>query len=360
MLMRSACVVLGLFLMACSDGASQAPAGRPTSGAPARGDSGPDVIAVVTQPVAERSLQIDIEAVGTARANESVSVTSKTSNTVIAIRFTEGQIVKRGAVLVEFDAAQAQADLAAAQATLIESRAQHDRSRALANTQVLSASQMDQIEAMLKANEARVAAAQARLNDTVIRAPFTGNTGLRRVSVGSLVNPGTLITTLDDTSLIKIEFTVPQVHQHILREGLAVSARTSGLPGRIFEGKVITVDSRVDATTRAISVLAGIANDDGVLKPGTFMSVQLRSAATSALLVPEAAVVPEQGRMFAFVVEDGVALKREIGIGRRRPGEVEVATGLVQGERVIVEGALKVRHESRVREAATPANPPSS
>ena len=179
------------------------------------------------------------------------------------------------------------------------------------------------------------------------------------MSVGGLVSPGTMITTLDDTSLIKIEFTVPQVHQHVLREGLAVSAQASGLPGRTFEGKVITVDSRVDPVTRAISVLAGIGNDDGILKPGTFMAVRMHSSPTAALLIPEAAIVPEQGRMFAFVVEDGVALKREITIGRRQPGEVEVASGLEQGQRVIVEGALKVRHAARVREAAA-ATPPSS
>jgi membrane fusion protein (multidrug efflux system) len=352
----SVLALFGLFLIACSNGASQPPAGRPGGGP---GSGGPDVVAVVTQAVAQRQLQVDIEAVGTARANESVSVTSKTSNTVTAIRFKEGQLVRRGAVLVEFDPAQAQADLAAAEAARIESRANYERSRALANTQVLSASQMDQIEATLKANEARVAAAQARLNDTVIRAPFSGRTGLRRVSVGGLVSPGTMITTLDDTSLIKIEFTVPQAHQHVLREGLAVSAQASGLPGRTFEGKVITVDSRVDPVTRAISVLAGIANDDGILKPGTFMAVRMHSSPTAALLIPEAAIVPEQGRMFAFVVEDGVALKREITIGRRQPGEVEVASGLEQGQRVIVEGALKVRHEARVREAAA-ATPPSS
>ena len=353
---QSVLAVLGLLLSACSDGASQGPAGRLGAGP---GAGGPEVVAVVTQPVAQRSLQVDVEAVGTARANESVSVTSKTSNTVTAIRFKEGQLIRRGAVLVEFDPAQTQADLAAAEAARIESRANYERSRTLASTQVLSGSQMDQIEATLKANEARVAAAQARLNDTVIRAPFTGRTGLRRVSVGSLVSPGTMITTLDDTSLIKIEFTVPQVHQHVLREGLAVSAQASGLPGRTFEGKVITVDSRVDPVTRAISVLAGIANDDGILKPGTFMAVRMHSSPTAALLIPEAAIVPEQGRMFAFVVEDGVALKREITIGRRQPGEVEVASGLEQGQRVIVEGALKVRHAARVREAAA-ATPPSS
>ena len=129
----SVLALFGLFLIACSNGASQPPAGRPGGGP---GSGGPDVVAVVTQAVAQRQLQVDIEAVGTARANESVSVTSKTSNTVTAIRFKEGQLVRRGAVLVEFDPAQAQADLAAAEAARIESRANYERSRALANTQV--------------------------------------------------------------------------------------------------------------------------------------------------------------------------------------------------------------------------------
>src|SRR4029079_6679666 len=190
-----ASALCGLLLIACSDGASQAPAGQPGAGP---GAGGADVVAVVTQPVAQRSLQVDVEAVGTARANESVSVTSKTSNTVTAIRFKEGQLIRRGAVLVEFDPAQTQADLAAAEAARIESRANYERSRALASTQVLSGSQMDQIEATLKANEARVAAAQARLNDTVIRAPFTGRTGLRRGSVGSPGGPGPRTPTPDD------------------------------------------------------------------------------------------------------------------------------------------------------------------
>lgn len=351
-------LALGALWLAMLAGCDRAPS-PPAAGRSAGPGGAPELVGVVTQPVERKLLELEIEAVGTARANESVNVTSKTSNTVTAIHFKEGQRVERGAVLVEFDAAQARADLAAAQAALVESRAQYERSRALAATNVLSASQLDQIEATWKAAEARVAAAQARLDDTVIRAPFAGRTGLRRVSVGSLVSPGTVITTLDDTSVIKIEFTVPQVHQHVLREGLAFTAQASGLPGRTFSGAVTTLDSRVDTVTRAISVLGAIPNPDDTLKPGTFMAVKLRTAPTSALVIPEAAVVPEQGRMFAFVVADGVAQRREITIARRMPGEVELGSGLAEGERVIVEGTMKVRDLTRVREVARPAAEPT-
>ena len=144
---------------------------------------------------------IEIEAVGTTRANESVQVTSKASNTIIAIRFNEGEVVERGAVLVEMDDAEAQAASgrgaggARAQPQPIRPRLAISR-----RARRVSAADLEQVEATLKADQARVAAAQARVDDTVIRAAFKGRTGFRQVSVGSLVKPGTQITTLDDTS----------------------------------------------------------------------------------------------------------------------------------------------------------------
>ncbi|HKZ74010.1 MAG TPA: efflux RND transporter periplasmic adaptor subunit [Steroidobacteraceae bacterium] len=313
------------------------------------GGSGPAVpgsrepVEVVTAVPVVRSLGVEIESVGTALANEAVEITSKVSNTVTSIRFTEGERVRRGTVLVELDAAQTRAELAEAQAALAEARNQYARGQDLSTTQALSRAQLDQLETAVKTTEARLAAAQARLNDTVIRAPFDGRTGFRRVSVGSLVSAGSSITTLDDTSIIKLEFTVPQAFLYALRQDLPVEAMTSGLPGRSFTGRVATLGSRVDPVTRSIAVRAELPNPDGVLKPGMFMSVKLRGPEASALLVPEAALVPEQGRSFVFVVADGRAQRREVTPGRRRPGEVEIAAGLAAGERVIVAGSQKVR-----------------
>lgn len=293
---------------------------------------------------------MQIEAVGTARAKESVDVTSKATNTVVAIRFQEGDLVRKGEVLVELDSAEARADLEEAEAALAESENQFKRSQDLFAQQALSVSQLEQIEAMLKANRARVSAARARLNDTVIRASFDGRTGFRRVSVGSLVNPGTVITTLDDTSIIHLDFTVPETYFYVLSRGLEVSARTAGLPDHQFEGTVSNIGSRVDPVTRSMVVRAEIPNEDGLLRPGMFMTVTLHGKPEPTLLIPEAAIVPEQGKTFVFVVRDGVVERREVRTGKRRPGEVEIVEGLRENEHVVVEGTQNVRDGTRVQE----------
>ena len=110
------------------------------------------------------------------------------------------------------------------------------------------------------------------------------------------------------------------------------------------------MDSRVDAVTRSVTVRALMPNPDGALKPGMFLNVRLARDERDALMIPEAALVPEQSRQFLFVVEDGRAVRREVRIGRREPGRVEVVAGLKPGERVVVEGTQKVREGAAVRE----------
>jgi membrane fusion protein (multidrug efflux system) len=306
---------------------------------------------VVTAPARVEPMGLEIEAVGTTQANESVQVTSKASNTVTAIRFNEGDEVQAGAVLVEMDDAQAQAALAEAEASLARSRSQFDRSKDLESRQAISVADLEQLEASLKGDQARVAAAKARLADTVIRAAFHGKTGFRHVSVGSFVSPGTLITTLDDTSVIKLDFTVPETMLFVLRRDLPITASATGLPDRMFKGKVANIDSRVDPVTRSIAVRAELPNPDGVLRQGMFMTVSLKGEVTPTLLVPEEAVVPERGHAYVFVIHDNVAERREVRTGKRRPGVVEIAEGLAEGERVVVEGTQNVRDGSRVEEA---------
>jgi membrane fusion protein (multidrug efflux system) len=294
---------------------------------------------------------IEIEAIGTTQANESVEVTSKASNTVTAIRFQEGEEVARGAVLVEMDASQMRANLAEAQASLARSKSQYDRSLDLQARQVLSVADLEQVEASLKADEARVAAAQARLDDTVIRASFGGRTGFRHVSIGSFVSPGTVITTLDDTSVIKLDFTVPETYLFVLRRGLPITARATGLPDRTFLGLVANMDSRVDPVTRSVLVRAELPNPDGVLRQGMFMTVALQGEVVPTLLVPEEAIVPERGHTYVFVVRNNVVERREVRIGKRRPGFVEIVSGVAENERVVVDGTQNVRDGSVVQEA---------
>lgn len=298
---------------------------------------------VVAVPVRAARLTLEAEALGNARANESVDITAKVSNLITAVRFVEGEHVRRGQVLVELDSREAQAELAIAEAALGESQSQFNRSRELYTTRALSEAQLDQIEATLKANEARVAFARSRRSDTVITAPFAGRVGLRRVSVGSLVNPGTVITTLDDTSTIKLDFTVPEMLLASVTEGLAIVARSVAYPGEEFTGKVASVDSRVDPTTRSVTVRAMLPNERGLLKPGMFLTVRLTRGASDTLLVPEQALVPEQGNVFVFVVQDGRVEKRQVRTGERRVGEVQILAGLAAGEQVVTEGTQKLR-----------------
>lgn len=310
----------------------------------------PEAVEVVTAEAAMKPLGIEIEAVGTARANESVEVTSKTSNIVTAIRFQEGDRVHKGDILVELNSAEARASVAEAEAALAESQSNFKRSRDLYAQQALSVSQLDVIESTLKGNQARVDVAKARLADTIIRASFDGFTGFRRISVGGLVSPGTVITTLDDTSVIKLDFTVAETNLYVLAKGLPVEVASAGLPGRKFTGKVSQIDSRVDPVSRSIAVRAELPNPKGDLRPGMFMTVKLVGQVTSALVVPEGAIVPEQGHTYVFVVENGEATRREVTLGKRRPGTVEIVEGLKEHERVVIEGTQNLRDSAPVQE----------
>ena len=249
--LRTALPTLALTFLAvagCSKGA------KPNDAADKpMGRGGPPPAQVATVRPERRDFGTVLEAVGTALARESVVITSKSANTITAIRFNEGQRVAAGTVLVELDRAQTEAALVEAQAQLAESRNQRNRGRDLSVTQALSRAQLDQLETNVKTAEARVAAARSRLDDTVIRAPFAGTTGLRRVSLGSLVNPGTAITTLDDAASVKLEFTLPQTFLAELATGLPVEARTEGLGDRVFRGKITAIDSRIDPATRSIA-----------------------------------------------------------------------------------------------------------
>jgi membrane fusion protein (multidrug efflux system) len=343
---KAAALVLTLLpavgLVGCTEGAPEVRA----AAAPAA-----TAIPVVTRAAKIEQMGIEIEAVGTTQANESVELTSKASNIVTAIRFREGDEVERGAVLVEMDDAQAQAALAEAEASLARSKSKFDRSRDLQSRQALSIADLEQVEADLKADQARVAAARSRLDDTVIRAAFKGRTGFRHVSVGSFVSPGALITTLDDTSIIKLDFTVPETYLFVLRRGLPVTARAAGLPDRTFTGTISNIDSRVDPVTRSVTVRAELANPDGVLRQGMFMTVALQGERSPTLLVPEEALVPERGKAYVFVVHDGVVERREVRTGKRKPGYVEIIEGVQEHERVVVDGTQHVRDGSRVEEA---------
>ena len=214
--------------------------------------------------------------------------------------FDEGQTVNQGDILLRLENSEPLAELAAAKAALVDSESQYRRSQELFKTRVVSESELEQLEARRDADQAAVNAAQSRLNHTVIRAPFSGQLGLRRVSLGSIVSPLTVITTLDDTSRIKLDFDVPEVFMARLSIGLSVNARSAAWPDLVFHGQVISIDTRVDPISRTIIVRALLPNENARLRPGMFLTVSLMKEDVQALLVPEEAIVPERSKQFCL------------------------------------------------------------
>ena len=304
------------------------------------------------------SFPLAAEALGNARANESVDIRPKITATLTEILFEEGQEVQTGDVLVKLDNLEQVADLAAAKAALVDSEASYNRSSELFKNNVVSKSQLLQDEARKIADEAMVSVAEKRLADTIVRAPFAGRIGLRRVSIGSLLGPGTVITTLDDTNVIKVDFDLPEIYLSRLEPGLMVLANSAAYPDQVFEGKVTSVDTRVDPVSRTVRVRSIMQNPEGHLRPGMFLTVTLLKQTVESLVIPERALVPERSEQYVFVVGDNQLVeKRAVQIGRRRPGDVEILSGLSAGELVIVDGIQKARDGQAVSIIETEADP---
>jgi membrane fusion protein (multidrug efflux system) len=312
----------------------------------------PPATAVVTTTVAPVQWRDTIDALGTARANESVTITAKVSEIVRKVAFESGDVVHAGDVLVDLSSGAQLAGLEEARAAYQEAERQLKRQQELAERQLVAASQIDTQRAARDAAKARMDVVRAELSDRVITAPFDGVLGLRQVSPGSLVTPGTPISTLDDISVIKLDFSVPERFLAVLERGQQLVARSAPYPDRQFAGTVASVDSRVDPVTRSVTVRAEVPNPERLLRPGMLMSVQLFLTARQALVVPEIAVLQVGTESFVYRVKADRSVERvKVELGSRREGEVVVARGLEPGDRIVTEGTVKLRDGVRVVES---------
>lgn len=316
---------------------------------------------VVVTPIRVGQVIERAESVGTVRARESITVTAKVTGMVTAIPFQEGQRVRGGEVLVQLDAAALRAELDQARALHDDARNQMVRAQRLQPGQTIAEQRMVTLEALARQAEGRVRQAEARLEELRITAPFDGRVGLRQVSIGALVQPGTVVTTLDDTARVRVEFSVPEVHLARLRVGSEVRAASSAYGDRVFSGRVAVLDTRIDPATRSIRVISEFDNADEALRPGLFLTVILTLASReNALLVPEEAIDPLGERAFIYVVRDGRARRLEVRLGVRLPGEVEIREGVAAaGEQVVVRGIQRLRHDLPVRVTETMTRPAS-
>ncbi|MSO65080.1 MAG: efflux RND transporter periplasmic adaptor subunit [Alphaproteobacteria bacterium] len=296
-----------------------------------------------------------VEAVGSARANEAVTLTPKVGGLIRRFTFTEGQRVKAGQVVVELDSNELEAKLQENRALRENTIRQLERAQRLLQMRSVAQAKVDDLEAQLSASNARIMADEARLADYSIRAPFEGKVGLRRVSVGAMVTPGVEIATLDDTTSMKVDFRVPESALRAIKVGTKLEARTPAYPGRTFPGTVTTIGTRVDPATRSVELRADLPNRDDALKPGMFMTASLIvETRDNAVLVPEEAVVSAGERHIVYTVVDGKAKEMPIAIGQQAGGKIEIRSGLPAGTTVIVGGVLKIRDGVPVRPGGTP------
>jgi membrane fusion protein (multidrug efflux system) len=292
-----------------------------------------------------------VEAIGTLRANETITLASTVTETVTAVNFTDGQRVQKGDVLVEMTDGEEKALLDQQRALVNEAQKQLNRAKELAKTGAISKEILEQRQREAASTRAGLDALASRLADYVIVAPFDGIVGLRNISVGALLQPATKITTLDDDSVMKLDFSVPSVYLPTLKPGVAIVAKATGF-NEEFKGEISAIDSQIDEATRSVIVRAIIPNPEAKLKPGLLMSVELMKSPRDAVSIPENAIVPEGRKHFVFVVDETKSPlsveKREITIGTRRPGDVEVVDGLKEGEKVVVQGTMMVNSGSIV------------
>jgi len=302
---------------------------------------------VIIAPVVLQQISDRVEALGTARATESVNITSNITEKVVQIDFEDGLQVKAGAILAVLEQAEEQAELKRAQAVEGERKLALQRLKQLEERKLTTPDEIDRTRLELEQAEATITAIKTRISDRVIRAPFDGIVGLRNISVGALVETGDLIATLDDTRQIKLDFTVPSVFLSELKPGLKIKARAVALGNKEFLGEVKSINSRVDPVTRSIEVRALLPNPDGSIIPGILMQVDLLRNTRQALLIPEASLLPLADKQYVMVRVniDGkdTVEKRQVKIGLRLPGYVEILDGLSAGEQVVTHGNSKVR-----------------
>ena len=300
---------------------------------------------VVIYRLDEREFSDRVEAIGTLHAMESADISANVTETVTELTFEDGQRIRAGEVLARLDSGEEEAMLEAAKAELAEQEREIKRLADLVKQGAAPAVRLEERETAAEVAKRRLEEIHAKLADRKITAPFDVIVGLRRISVGALVSPGTVIATLDQISTMKLDFAVPETFLPDLKPGLAIAAKSNAFPGRDFRGNVSQIDSRIDPVTRAITVRAEIPNEDGSLRPGMLMTTVLNRNPRKAPAVPERAIIPLGRESFVFVLRrsesgDPTAERVPIKVGSRLPGFVEAVEGLKAGDEVITDGYI--------------------
>ncbi|KRI00469.1 secretion protein HlyD [Curvibacter sp. PAE-UM] len=308
----------------------------------------------------------DAQAVGSLRSRQGVMLRPEVSGRITQLNFRDGERVRKGQLLVQFDDQLQLAQIKQSQAELSIAQANHKRNQELLAQNFVSQRSLDESAANLEVAQAKLALAQATAARLKILAPFDGIAGIRNVNVGDYLKDGTDIVNLEDIDTVYVDYRLPERFQTLLKSGQKATVELDALPGRRFEARVQAVDPLIDANGRSIGVRASITNQQLLLRPGMFARVStVFGSREKARVIPEEAIVPQGGRQFVIKLvpgpdNDGLVSQRvPVTVGIRRPGQVEILEGLKEGDTVVTAGQQRLQRDGspvRVLELSRPAN----
>ena len=299
-----------------------------------------------------------ILATGQVEALQSIELRPDVEGRLVQILVREGTSVARGTALFKIDDAELRAQVAQIEAERDLARQSLGRTRDLLQQKASSQAELERAEATMRSNEAQLELLKVRLARTLVRAPFSGVMGQRFVSLGDYVTNTTRLASLQTVSPQRATFQVPERYAEQVRRGQDVTFRVAALPGREFTGKVDFVDPVVQLPGRTILVKAVVPNSRRELQSGMFIEARLATAVRpSAVVIPEDAVLPLQGSNFVWVVADGKATRRQVELGVRTPGFVEVKTGVENSETVVVGGQERLAEGAPVQASMVERRP---
>lgn len=324
---------------------------EPASGGPGGPGQGGPPRAVPVEAVAARvDTVVDaLRATGQVEAMQSIELRPEVDGRLVQVLVREGSVVSAGQALFKVDDAELMAQVARAAADRDLAVQALARTRQLLAEKAAAPADLERAEAQARSSEASLALLKLRLDRTVVRAPFAGVAGARMVSVGDYVTPASRLIALQTVHPQRASFQVPERHAERLAVGQVVRFQVAALPGRDFEGKVDFVDPQVQLPGRTITVKAVVPNPKRELAAGMFIEARLATEVRpAAVVIPEDAVTLIQGGAFVWVVLDNAVTRRQVDLGVRTPGFVEIRSGVEPGQLVVVGGLERLTEGAAV------------
>ena len=330
-----------------------------------QGESGQESEAPTRQPrninveASQVSYETDttrIEAVGTARARASATIQPEVSGEVTEINFTSGDHVEKGEVLVRLESRAEQLAVDQAQVARKDAQRLIDRYNKVSTPGVIAGNEVDRAQAAIDAAEIDLDIARDALADRTIRAPFSGHVGLTDIDPGARIGPDTIITRLDDREVLFVDFPVPEQTFGKIEQGDVFQVEPFSDPDSTYEAEVLTLDSSIDATTRAYTVRTAIDNENDELRPGMSFRIGFDLPGASYPAVPEESIVWGGDGAFVWAVRDGEARRVGVTIVSRKEGRVLVKGDLPEGSWIVEEGVQKVRQGAPIELPARSGN----